>query len=173
MFMKASHLVCLVILTLAVIPQVRAQKFGHINAAQLVESHPGITKANADLEAFSVSVTAPFETKAKAFQSKYQFYVEEMQAGTLSRVSAETRQRELQAEQEALGKEEQQIQFSIMQKREELLQPILADLDSIIHTVAKEGQYTMIFDKSANGILLFAVETEDLTQVIRDRIKED
>jgi Skp family chaperone for outer membrane proteins len=169
--MKVIHLVCLAIMALALTPQAMAQKFGHINAALLVESHPGIAKANADLETFRATVTAPFEAKAKAFQSKYQFYVEELQAGTLSRVTAETRQQELQTEQEALTKEEQQIQFAIMQKREELLQPILADLDSHIQAVAKEGQYTMIFDKSANGILIFAVDTDDLTETVRARVK--
>lgn len=171
--MRIIHLVCLIVMGLASTQAVVAQKFGHVNAAQLVETHPKVAAANSELEAFRISVTTPFETKAKAFQSKYQFYVEEMQAGTLSKISAQTRQEELQQEQEALGKEEQQIQFAIMQKREELLQPILADLDSIIQVIAKEGNYTMIFDKSANGILLFATESDDLTEAVRARAKLD
>ena len=168
--MKFLPLLCLFVSSLAV-STVSAQKFGHINAAQLVESHPKVAAANLQLEAFRDSITAPFEVKAKAFQSKYQFYVQEMQAGTLSRVTAQTREQELQAEQEALGKEEQQIQFAILQRREKLLQPILADLDSIIDTIAKEGKYTMIFDKSANGVLLYALEGDDLTETVRARVK--
>jgi outer membrane protein len=168
--MKFLPTLCLLVSSLAV-STVSAQKFGHINAAQLVESHPQVSTANVQLEAFRDSITAPFEAKAKAFQSKYQFYIEEMQAGTLSRVTAQTREQELQSEQEALQKEEQQLQFAILQRREKLLQPILADLDRIIDAVAKEGKYTMIFDKSANGVLLYAAEGDDLTETIRARVK--
>lgn len=171
--MKVIHLVCLIVIGLAFTQSAVAQKFGYVNAAQLVETHPKVAVANTELETFRISMTTPFEAKAKAFQSKYQFYVEEMQAGTLSKISAQTRQEELQQEQEALSKEEQQIQFAIMQKREALLQPILADLDSIIHVIAKEGNYTMIFDKSPNGILLFATEGDDLTEAVRARTKKD
>ena len=169
--MKMMHLVCLTGMAIASIQAGVAQKFGYINSALLVESHPKVATANVAMETFRDSITAPFEAKAKAFQSKYQFYVEEMQAGTMSRVTAQTREQELRNEQEALGKEEQQIQFAIMQRREILLQPILADLDGIIKAVGKEGNYTMIFDKSANGILLYAVEGDDLTETIRARCK--
>lgn len=148
-----------------------AQKFGHINTAVVIESHPKVAGANTELEAFRKSVMDPFEAKAKAFESKYLFFLEEVNAGTLSKVSASTRQAELQQEQEALQTEEQQIQFSVMQKREALLQPILTEVDSIIQSIGKEGKYTMIFDTSVNGALLFAQESEDLTETVKGRLK--
>jgi Skp family chaperone for outer membrane proteins len=143
------------------------QKFGHVNSALIVQNHPGIPAANTELDAFRKSLTDPFDAKTKAFQSKYQFFMEEMEAGTLSKVSSQSRQAELQKEQDDLNKEGQQIQYSIMQKRDLVLQPILAQVDSIISVVGKEGKYTMIFDDSANGALLFSNPADDLTDQVK------
>jgi outer membrane protein len=156
---------------LASLQSVSAQKFGHLNSAAIIEVHPKVATANAELEAFNKSVSEPFAAKAKAFESKYLFFLEEVNAGTLSKISTQTRQEELQKEQQELGKEEQQIQFSIMQKREQLLQPILAEVDSVIQVIGKEGKYTMIFDTSVSGALLFAQESEDLTESVKARLK--
>jgi outer membrane protein len=149
-----------------------AQKFGHVNSATLIESHPKVPAANTQLEEFRKTAMAPLEAKAKEFESRYNFFIAEVNAGTLSKVSAQTRQQELAQEQQALQQEQEQIEFSILQKREQLLQPILTELDSIIQTVGKEGQFTMIFDTSVTGALLYAVESEDLTSSVQARIKE-
>lgn len=150
---------------------VSAQKFGHINSADLVSAHPGVTAANAELEKYKVELATPFEAKLKAFQSKYQFFVQEMEAGTLSRITAQTREEELRKEQEALSTEEQQMQFALLQRREQLLQPIIIAVDSVIQLVGKEGSYTMIFDSSQGGSVLFGMESNDLTEKVRARIK--
>lgn len=155
----------------AALQTLNAQKFGHLNSAAIIEVHPKVATANTELEAFNKSVSEPFAAKAKAFESKYLFFLEEVNAGTLSKISTQTRQEELQKEQQELSKEEQQIQFSIMQKREQLLQPILAEVDSLIQVIGKEGKYTMIFDTSVSGALLFAQESEDLTESVKARLK--
>jgi outer membrane protein len=159
------------ILLLAFVQTVAAQKFGHVNSALIIQGHPKVLAANAELETFRKSVMDPFEVKAKAFESKATFFQEEMSAGTLSKVTAQTRQEELQKEQQDLTTEQQQIEFSIMQKREQLLQPILSEVDSIIQTIGKEGSYTIIFDTSVQGALLFAQESEDITDVVKSKIK--
>ena len=159
------------VLLLASLQTMTAQKFGHINSAMIIQSHPKVATANAELEAFRKSVMDPFEAKAKAFESKAIFFQEEMTAGTLSKVTAQTRQEELQKEQQSLTTEQQQIEFSIMQKREQLLQPILTEVDTIIQTIGKEGSYTIIFDTSVQGALLFAQESEDITETVKSKIK--
>ena len=148
-----------------------AQKFGHVNSAELIQGHPKVLTANTELEAFRKSVMDPFEVKAKAFQSKASFFQEEINAGTLSKVTAQTRQEELQKEQDALTTEQQQIEFSIMQKREALLQPILSEIDTILQTIGKEGNYLIIFDTSVQGALLFAQDSDDLSAAVKAKIK--
>jgi outer membrane protein len=158
-------------LVLTSLQWVSAQKFAHLNSAELIESHPKVAVANTELESFQKSLVEPFEAKAKTFESKYLFFLEEVNAGTLSKISQQTRQQELQKEQKDLSTEEQQIQFAIMQKREQLLEPILAEVDSLIQAFGEEGKYTMIFDTSVNGALLYAVEAENVTEAVKARMK--
>jgi outer membrane protein len=159
------------VLLLASVSSMTAQKFGHVNSALIIQDHPKVAGANAELEAFRKSVMDPFAVKAKAFESKAIFFQEEMTAGTLSKVTAQTRQEELQKEQQDLTTEQQQIEFSIIQKREQLLQPILTEVDAIIQSIGKEGSYTIIFDTSVQGALLFALEAEDITEAVKAKIK--
>ena len=148
---------------------VNAQKFGHVNSAIIIEAHPKVAAANMELEAFQKSLIDPFTIKAQAFQDKYKTYLEETASGTLSKVAMEAKQAELATEQQALTTEEQQLQFQLLQKRETLLKPILAEVDSLIQTIGKEGNYAMIFDTSVAGALLYAVESEDLTETLKSR----
>lgn len=163
-------LVCMTLI-LMTLQSLQAQKFGYVNSAALIESHPKVAGANTELETYRKSIMDPFEAKAKAFQSKYDFFVQEVNAGTISKVTAQSRAETLQAEQDSLKKEQQQLEFAIIQKRQALLQPILTEIDSIIQVMGKEGKYTMIFDTSVNGGLLFAEESDDLTETIKGRLK--
>lgn len=144
-----------------------AQKFGHINSAVIIESHPKVAAANVELESFRKMLVDSFTVKVQAFEMKYKTFLEESTAGTLSQVTAEAKQNELKAEQETLGTEEQQIQFRILQKREQLLKPILTDVDNLVQAIGKAGNYTMIFDTSVAGALLFAAESDDLTEQVK------
>ena len=141
-FMKNSLTLLFLSILMTSFQAVQAQKFGHINSAQLIEAHP-----------------------------KASFFMAEVNAGTLSKVTAQTRQEELQKEQQDLQTEQQQIEFAILQKREQLLQPILTEIDSIIQAVGKEGSYSMIFDTSVTGALLFAQDSDNLTETIKAKLK--
>ncbi len=167
--MKYKLILSLLLACMFFLQEADAQKFGHINSALIIERHPSVAVANTELEAFQKILTDSFAIKAKAFEAKYTAYLEQANSGSLSQVTSETKQNELRAEQQSLAAEEQQLQFRLLQKREELLKPILAELDSIIQAIGKEGNYTMIFDTSVAGALLYAVESEDLTELVTSR----
>jgi len=144
-----------------------AQKFGYVNSAEVIEAHPRVDSANKVLELYKIELSGGYETKVKAFQAKYQFYLEEMQAGKLSKIASDAREAELAKEQQDLQTEEQQLQFALLQKREQLLQPILDEIEAVIRKMGQDGNYTMIFDTSADGGLLFALESDDLTEAVK------
>ncbi len=149
-----------------------AQKFGHVNSAVIIQNHPMIGQANSKLEAYQKSLTDPFDVKTKDFETKYHAYIEQSNSGTLSQLATQTKQAELQTLQDSLASEQDQIKFKVMQKRQELLQPILTEVDSVIQVIGKEGKYTMIFDTSVSGALLFAEDGNDLTDTVQARLKK-
>ncbi len=165
--MKFKLFPTLIVMLIASFQMMSAQKFGHINSAMIIESHPKVAEANVQLESFRKMLVDSFSVKVQAFEVKYKTFLEETTTGSLSQVKAEVKQNELKAEQQTLGTEEQQIQFRILQKREELLKPILTDVDNIIQAIGKAGNYTMIFDTSVAGALLFAAESDDLTDQVK------
>ena len=166
--LKIQLLLALFVLT-GISQELVAQKFGHINSAMIIDKHPKVTSANATLDAFKQTLQDSFMIKAKSFEGRYMEYMKDVQSGTLSQLQTAERQTALRAEQESLNTEEQQLQFRLLQKREELLKPILTEIDGIIQDIGKTGMYTMIFDVSVGGGLLFAAESEDLTEQVASR----
>lgn len=167
--MKMKVFISLFAFFIAGLQLVTAQKFGHINSALIIEQHPNVSAANAELEIFQKMLSDSFAIKVAAFEAKYKKFLEDANNGSLSQVASETRQNELRAEQQALGTEEQQLKFRLLQKREELLKPILTEVDAIIQAIGKEGNYTMIFDTSVAGAVLFADQGEDLNEMVKGK----
>lgn len=146
-----------------------APKYGHMNLGNLLEMLPDTKKANDDLKVFADKLTAKDDSLTKAFQAAVTTYQTAYQSGTLTPVQAQTREAELQKEQEAIQKFEQDAQQNVAAKREELLKPILTRVDEAIKAVAKANQYMMIFDTSS-GSMLFAAETEDVTALVKKQL---
>ncbi|MGB3077953.1 MAG: OmpH family outer membrane protein [Saprospiraceae bacterium] len=160
------------VIFMAASQQSSAQKFGHVNSALIIQGHPLIGPANTELEAFQKGLLDPFDAQSKAFEARYRAYVEEANSGTLSQIAQQNKQVALQTEQDSLNTLQEQIKFKVMQKRESLLQPILTQVDSVIQVIGKEGHYTMIFDTSVSGALLFAEDGNDLTEAVKARLKK-
>ncbi|MEO6131283.1 MAG: OmpH family outer membrane protein [Saprospiraceae bacterium] len=170
--MNKIFLFCAGFLMTGFAQQVNAQKFGHVNSSVLIQDHPAIASANTQLEGFQKALLDPYDAQSKEFEAKYKAFVDQANSGTLSQVATQTKQAELQTQQDSLASLEQQIKFRVMQKREALLQPILTEVDSVIQVMGKEGNYTLIFDTSVSGALLFAQESNDLTEAVKARLKK-
>ena len=62
-------------------------------------------------------------------------------------------------------------QGSLVRKRNELLQPVLARIQESIQTVSKEEGLSFVFDKAASAVLVFADDKYDITFKIIDHMK--
>ena len=146
--------------------QVDAQKFGYVNSAQILQSLPEVASADAELRGIRDNLEAEMEKKMKSFQTSYQAYLNEVEEGLLSKQQMADREKILNKSRPEIANMEQQFSQTISVKREELLQPILNKVDEVIKTMGDEGNYTMIFDTSGSGSLLYAPDGDDLTQKV-------
>jgi outer membrane protein len=170
MFRKTP--ICLILALLMGAITLSAQtppKYGHMNLGNLLESMPETKTANDKLKVFADSLTAIDEKMTKSFQEAYKKLEEEYNAGLLTPVQAQTRQAELQKQQEDIQKFEQQAQQSIAAQRESLLKPILTRVEDAVKAVATENSYLMIFDTSS-GAFLFAAEADDVTMLVKKKL---
>ena len=148
----------------------QAQKFGYVNSAELLASLPEVKAADAELETFQNQLIAQGQDKVKSFEDNYRAYRADVEAGTLSQVQMAEREQTLATEQKGIQDFEKEVQLKVLQKREELLQPILERIDTIIKDIGKEGGYTFIFDSSAAGAMLYAPDGDNIIDQIKAKL---
>ncbi len=165
-----KHLYLVITLLLAVgATQLSAQKYGHVNSLNIMEEFPGTTTADKELETMTATKQKEIEAKGVALQTKYNDFLQKSQTGTLSPVQLQSMEAELQADQQALQQMEQAAELAILQRRQELLDPIIKAINEAIEAVGKEGNYTMIFDESS-GAILYNLKGEDITAQVRAKL---
>ncbi|MEL7020216.1 MAG: OmpH family outer membrane protein, partial [Bacteroidota bacterium] len=123
-----------------------------------------------EMEAYQKQIIAKGEEMAKKFQEKYSKFAQEIQQGLHSPLQQQNMEAELQKEQDAIVKYEQEVRQKVAAKREELLAPILNRVNDAIQTVGKEQGYAMIFDSSIPNVLLFVEESDDVTGAVKAKL---
>lgn len=143
----------------------QAQKFGHINSAEILSKVPGIALADSMLKKFQDTLMITGDFLIKKFQKQVADYQAESQKGSLAPVAAQKREEELAKEQESLKAFENEVKLKLMQRREQLYKPILDKIDDIVTKIGKDNKYTMIFDSSQPGYL-YLTDSENLGPVV-------
>lgn len=141
-----------------------AQKFGHINTAELLEAHPDIKAADSELEGLQMQFSKTIQGKVETLRAEYADLQSREQEIAPKDLQAEVQK--LQEKEVALQQEEQDLQSQLMKKREELYQPILDKINAAIEELAKAEGYTYIFDAS-QGSLLYSDSTLDLSDKVK------
>ncbi len=149
---------------------VSAQKLGYTNSAAILLEMPEVKQADSKLEAFQKQLEAKGQQMAEAFEEAYTRYLQDLQAGLLTPVQQQQREQALARQQEELQQFEQEAYAKLAQKREELYGPILEKLQKAIDEVGKENGYAFIFDVSSLNFILFAEESDDVTELIKKKL---
>ncbi len=146
-----------------------AQKFGHLNAGNLLEAFPDVHKADTTLVKLQESLSVKGQEMLKKLETDYNKYMQDSNAGIITPAQAKVMEADLQKQQEGIDKYRQEITGQLEQKRQELLKPILEKIDVAIKAIGKENGYAMIFDISA-GSMLYAIESQDITALVKAKL---
>lgn len=147
-----------------------AQKFGHFNSGNFIESMPEREAADQTLQAFQKPLLEEIQAKDKAMKEKYAKVRQQVVDGKLSQKEIQLNQAELEKEQTELKNLDAEAQRKIYNKREELFQPILAKVSEALSAVGKENGFTFIFDTSVYNAILYTEETEDVAPLVRKKL---
>jgi outer membrane protein len=163
--------VLILAVTVSVSSYTSAQKFGYLNSAAILQEMPEVKQAEADLEVLQKQLQSRGETMLKEFQTKYQELERKNQQGEISPKELDEEAQVLKVEEGKLAQFEQDMQRQVLQRRDELLQPILDRVNTAIEEVAKENGYSYIFDSSpGTGILLYADESADIVAKVKAKL---
>lgn len=137
----------LVILALVLPMMASAQKYGHVNTAELFQLMPELKDVTARLDSLNKQYEALLVNMQEEYQKKAQEY--EQKASTMTDAMKQIQEEELYTMQQRLQTTYQTAQQDIAQKRQEFVAPIQEKMLKAIQTVGQEKGFTYIFDTAA------------------------
>ncbi len=161
-----SNLVFLLILLPAVS---QGQKLGYVNSQEILSKMTEVKIANIQLESYEKELAAKGEQMVLLFENQYKLYMNDVNAGLLSKVQMSQKEEELVKKQEEIKNYESEMEMMLQKKQSELFEPIMAKVKNEIDKLGKEGNYSMILD-SSQGLLLHAIESENLSSVLKTKL---
>ena len=148
----------------------QAQKYGYFNSGLILEEIAKSQNTDKQLEDFQKPLIAQGEKMVEDFEVSKNAFYEDANKGILSQVAIQQRQVVLQEEQQKILNFEKEIEQKILAKREEILSPIFTRVQEAIDAVAKENNYTMIFDSSIMNAILYTQESDDIKSLVRAKL---
>ena len=165
--MKKLVLMLLMFAPLATFAQ---QKFGHINAQQVMSQMPEFIKARGEMEAKAKQ----YENDLKAMQDELQRKSQEYDKNK-STMNA-TKQQETETELNNLYQKYQQAlqdnQQSLAKEQQDKMQPITTKLVNAIKAVGQAGGYVYIMDTSAGIPYISSTLSKDVTADVKAQLNK-
>ena len=142
-------------------------KIGYINSQVIIAEDPA---ANAAQEQFQREMV-PFENELRGLETDIADLISRYQAQQVTLTSNARRSRADEITQRQQGYQERlaQIEAEAARRQQELVQPIMEQINNIIQQIRSDGSYTFIFDVAGGG-LIAADESFDLTTEVQERL---
>ncbi len=141
------------------------QKFGHLNAQEVMNSMPEFIKARGEVEAQAKT----YENDLKSMQTELQRKAEEYDK-TKSTMNA-TKQQETEAELQTLSQKIQQTyqdnSQALQKLQQEKMDPITTKLVNAIKSVGDRDGYVYIMDVSAGIPYISSTKSTDVTADVK------
>lgn len=162
--MKKSFLLIAVICCLFSF-SANAQKYGHVNSGDVLKAMPGVDSLQIKMADFQKELESMYENMLTEFQTKKDKFDKE--AGTMSSSVRKIREQELVEMQNRIQEFQYSVQEDMEEKQVELAKPFQDKIQNAINEVAKEHQFSYIFDTQ---ILLYSDGGEDITPLVKKKL---
>ena len=146
------------------------QKFGHINAQEVMSQMPEFIKARGEMEAKAKQ----YENDLKAMQDELQRKSQEYDKNKSTKNA--TKQQETETELNNLYQKYQQAlqdnQQSLAKEQQDKMQPITTKLVNAIKAVGQAGGYVYIMDTSAGIPYISSTLSKDVTADVKAQLNK-
>jgi outer membrane protein len=144
-------------------------KIGHLNINEVIASLPERDSAAVILDRETKEYQAVYEE----MQAVYNKFLDDFQRDlpTYSELMRKTKEAEVIDKQKRISEFEQTASATLQQRNEQLIQPIYEKVMKAIETVANENEFTYILDIGRGGILFTAKDSNDVTELVRAKLK--
>lgn len=144
-----------------------AQKFGHLNSNELLLAMPEREVIEKEIKAMASRYEGQLMAMQKELEAKYQEF--QANESTMSDAIQETKYKELTDLDQRIKDFQEKASTELGKKEKELTDPLIAKARKAIEDVAKENNFTYIFDNSA-GFLLYSGGGQDVTALVKKKL---
>lgn len=143
-----------------------AQKFGHIDAQNLLLSLPERAEAQTSIESTAMEFEKEMISMQEELQTKYGEYQAKAESWPVA--IRENKEREIQGLDQGLQEFSTTVQAELARLEESLLSPMIERVREAIEAVGSEHGFTYIFDSSMGATLYNG--GEDVTDLVRTKL---
>jgi outer membrane protein len=165
--MKRIIIVLFTLLCFVGIKESNAQKFGHINFAELYKQVPGHDVAQAEYERYVMEIKQQIDAMETELQQKYTEYT--ANSASMTPLIKTAKERELQDLNMRYEEFRSSVSADVSAKDAELSEPLITKAKKAVEDVAKEHGYTYIFN-SSDGLVLYATPSDDVMDLVLKKL---
>ena len=124
-----------------------AQKVAYYNLSDVIQAYPDFQTAQKELETMGQKFQKDLADMEKEIQTKFEKYQTEVNDSTPANIR-QRREQELMDLRDRYTQAQQDNTQAFQQAQQQKLQPVYAKIGDALDAVAKEGGYTLVFDRS-------------------------
>ncbi|MBR3937075.1 MAG: OmpH family outer membrane protein [Bacteroidaceae bacterium] len=146
-----------------------AQKFGHVNSAEIIPLMAEYKTAQTELEDLRKQYMEELNYMQTEYQKKEDDYLANRE--TLPESIRTRREQELGESQQKIAQYYQDCQVNLEQKQMDLQNGINSKLQKAIQAVGEEGAYVCVFDLAGGGVpFVSSTLTTDVTDAVKAKL---
>lgn len=145
-----------------------AQKYGHINSNEVVQSMPEFKQMSASVDKKKKEAQAKVQVMYDTYQQKLK-EVNQYGPSMMDAVLQE-RKKELDSLQKAITTYEQSASAEIQSYQDKLLKPLNDKYIKMVAAVAKENGYSYIFDIAGGSVAYYPETAGDITELVKKKM---
>lgn len=166
--LSAGVLGAVAALVMGAAPAAAQIKIGFVNSQKILAEAPGVQQVQQTLQAEMARLRAPLDSMEQRLNAANTAF--QQQQATLTPAAREQRQNELQQQFAAYQARGQQLQEQAQQRQQQLVQPVMTQINAAIEALRREGGFTLIVDSSQGGIVTVDPAL-DLTDRVLQRMR--
>ena len=144
------------------------QKFGHVNAQEVIQAMPEFSKARTEIEALTKQYEADLKSMYEELQKKGDAY--EKEQATLPANIKERREKELAEMQQKIQQSYQDNQQALAQAQQEKMNAITTKVLDAIKAVGQAGNYIYIMDMGSGVPYISTTLSTDVTAEVKKKL---
>ena len=145
-----------------------AQKFGHVNASEVMQALPEFAKARTEIEALQKQYEADLKSMQDELQKKAEAF--EKEQATLPDNIKQRREQELQDMYQKIQQSYQDNQQALAKEQQEKMQAITTKVIEAIKSVGQSGGYVYIMDTASGIPFISTTLSKDVTADVKAKL---